>query len=389
MAEAYIVAAVRTAGGKKNGRLSKTHPADMGGKVIDALIERTGLPADKVDDVIYGCVSQIGPQTFNVARTSILSSCLPESVPGVSIDRQCGSSQQAIHFAAQAVMSGTQDVIIAGGVESMSQVPIGSPAVAVKEMGSPFDGVEISKRYPGEHFSQFNGAERMAEKYGVSKEELDQFAYDSHKRGAAATEAGRFKDEIIPITVTLEDGSQEEHVVDEGIRWEADLAAIKALNPLVDGGYISAANASQITDGASALMIVSEKALKEFGLTPLARIHAMSVVGSDPTMVLEGPIPATEKVLAAAGMTIGDIDLYEVNEAFGSVPLAWMKAVGADYDKLNVNGGAQALGHPLGGTGTKLMGTLIYELKRRGGKYGLLAICEGLGTANATIIEVL
>ena len=388
MAEAYIVAAVRTAGGKKNGRLSKTHPADMGGKVIDAVVERTGIPAEKVDDVIFGCVSQIGPQTFNVARTSILSSCLPESVPGVSIDRQCGSSQQAIHFAAQAVMSGTQDVIIAGGVESMSQVPIGSPVTAVKEMGNPFTGI-ISERYPGESFSQFNGAERMASKYGVSKDELDQFAYDSHKRGMAATEAGRFQEEIIPITVTLEDGSQEEHLVDEGIRWEAELEAIKALNPLVEGGYISAANASQITDGASAVMIVNEKALKEYGLTPLARIHAMSVVGSDPTMVLEGPIPATEKVLAQAGMTIGDIDLYEVNEAFGSVPLAWMKAVGADYDKLNVNGGAQALGHPLGATGTKLMGTLIYELKRRGGKYGLLAICEGLGTANATIVEVL
>ncbi|EKF74770.1 acetyl-CoA acyltransferase [Alcanivorax hongdengensis A-11-3] len=388
MAQAYIVAAVRTAGGRKNGRLSKTHPADMGGKVIDAVVERTGVPADKVDDVIFGCVSQIGPQTFNVARTSILSSCLPESVPGVSIDRQCGSSQQAIHFAAQAVMSGTQDVIIAGGVESMSQVPIGSPVTAVKEMGNPFTGL-ISERYPGESFSQFNGAERMASKYGVSKDELDQFAYDSHKRAAAATEAGRFQDEIIPITVTLEDGSQEEHLVDEGIRWEADLEAIKALNPLAEGGHISAANASQITDGASALMVVSEKALKEYGLTPLARIHAMSVVGSDPTMVLEGPIPATEKVLKQAGMTIADIDLYEVNEAFGSVPLAWMKAVGADYDKLNVNGGAQALGHPLGATGTKLMGTLIYELKRRGGKYGLLAICEGLGTANATIIEVL
>jgi len=388
VAEAYIVAAVRTAGGKKNGRLSKVHPADMGGRVIDAVVERIGVAPEKVDDVIFGCVSQIGPQTFNVARTSILSSCLPESVPGVTIDRQCGSSQQAIHFAAQAVMSGTQDLVIAGGVESMSQVPIGSPVMAVKEMGNPFTG-EISKRYPGETFSQFHGAERMAEKYGVSKAELDQFAYDSHKRGAAATEAGRFKDEIIPVPVTLEDGSQEEHLVDEGIRWEAELEAIKALQPLQEGGHISAANASQITDGASAVMIASEKAVKELGLTPLARIHAMAVVGSDPTMVLEGPIPATEKVLKQAGMTMADIDLYEVNEAFGSVPLAWMKALGADYEKLNVNGGAQALGHPLGATGSKLMGTLVYELKRRGGKYGLLAICEGLGTANATIIEVL
>ncbi len=388
MAEAYIVAAVRTAGGKKNGRLSKVHPADMGGRVIDAVVNRIGVAPEKVDDVIFGCVSQIGPQTFNVARTSILSSCLPESVPGVTIDRQCGSSQQAIHFAAQAVMSGTQDLVIAGGVESMSQVPIGAPVTAVKEMGNPFTG-EISKRYPGETFSQFIGAERMAEKYGVSKAELDQFAYDSHKRGAAATEAGRFNDEIIPVPITLEDGSSDEHIVDEGIRWEAELDAIKALQPLQEGGHISAANASQITDGASAVMIASEKAVKEYGLTPLARIHAMAVVGSDPTMVLEGPIPATEKVLKQAGMSIDDIDLYEVNEAFGSVPLAWMKAVGADYDKLNVNGGAQALGHPLGATGSKLMGTLVYELKRRGGKYGLLAICEGLGTANATIIEVL
>ena len=352
MAEAYIVAAVRTAGGKKNGRLSKVHPADMGGRVIDAVVGRIGVAPEKVDDVIFGCVSQIGPQTFNVARTSILSSCLPESVPGVTIDRQCGSSQQAIHFAAQAVMSGTQDLVIAGGVESMSQVPIGAPVTAVKEMGNPFTG-EISKRYPGENFSQFIGAERMAEKYGVSKAELDQFAYDSHKRGAAATEAGRFNEEIIPVPITLEDGSSDEHIVDEGIRWEAELDAIKALQPLQEGGHISAANASQITDGASAVMI------------------------------------ATEKVLKQAGMTIGDIDLYEVNEAFGSVPLAWMKAVGADYEKLNVNGGAQALGHPLGATGTKLMGTLVYELKRRGGKYGLLAICEGLGTANATIIEIL
>jgi acetyl-CoA C-acetyltransferase/acetyl-CoA acyltransferase len=385
---AYIVEAVRTAGGRRNGRLSRVHPADLGGKVIDAVLERTGVAPDRVDDVIYGCVSQIGPQTFNIARTSVLSSRLPESVPGVSIDRQCGSSQQAIHFAAQAVMSGTQDLVIAGGVESMSQVPIGSPVTVAKELGNPFTG-EISRRYPGENFSQFVGAERMAKKYGVSKDDLDQFAFDSHRRAAAATEAGRFKQEILPVSVDLGDGGDTLHDVDEGIRWDADLESIRGLQPLAENGIISAANASQITDGASAVLVASEQAVKEFGLKPLARIHAMAVVGSDPTMVLEGPIPATEKVLKRAGMTLADIDLYEVNEAFGSVPLAWMNALGADYDKLNVNGGAQALGHPLGATGAKLMGTLVYELKRRGGRYGLLAICEGLGTANATIIEVL
>ena len=387
MAEAYIVDAVRTAGGRRNGRLSRKHPADLGGIVIDALLERTGVDPASVEDVIYGCVSQIGPQTFNVARTSILSSKLPESVPGVSIDRQCGSSQQAIHFAAQAVMSGTQDLVIAGGVESMSQVPIGSPISLAKELNSPFAGV-IGERYPGENFSQFVGAERMAAKYGVTREELARFAYNSHVHGAAATKAGKFKDEIIPIEVEIE-GEKVVHDTDEGIRWEPDYDAMLSLEPLDPKGVISAAFASQICDGASAVMVASEKAVKELGLKPLARIHSMAVVGSDPTMVLEGPIPATEKVLEKAGLTIDDMDLYEVNEAFGSVPLAWAKALNADLDKLNVNGGAQALGHPLGATGSKLAGTLIYELRRRGGKYGLLAICEGLGTANATIFEII
>ncbi|MBZ2190279.1 acetyl-CoA C-acyltransferase [Alcanivorax sp. JB21] len=386
MAIAYIVDAVRTAGGRRNGRLSRKHPADLGGIVIDALLDRTGVPPEKVDDVIYGCVSQIGPQTFNIARTSILSSKLPESVPGVAIDRQCGSSQQAIHFAAQAVLSGTQDLVIAGGVESMSQVPIGAPLTVAKELGNPFSG-EIGKRYPGESFSQFVGAERMAAKYGVTREELAKFSYASHVNAAAATKAGKFKEEIVPITVDI-DGESVVHDTDEGIRWEPDYEAMLNLDPLQPDGVISAAFASQICDGASAVLIASEAAVKAYGLKPLAKIHTLAVVGSDPTMVLEGPIPATEKALKQAGMTIDQMDLYEVNEAFGSVPLAWAKAVGADLDKLNVNGGAQALGHPLGATGTKLMGTLIYELRRRGGKYGLLAICEGLGTANATIIEL-
>lgn len=391
MAEAYICEAVRTAGGRRNGRLSREHPADLGGLVIDAVLDRTGIDPAAVEDVIFGCVSQIGPQTFNIARTSILSSKLPESVPGVSVDRQCGSSQQAIHFAAQAIMAGTQDMVIAGGVESMSQVPILSAmTVAVKAgMPSPFAGKKMQARYPGEEFSQFDGAEKVGKKYGVTKEELDQFAFDSHVRARKATEAGHFKGEVIPLEVELEDGSKTTHDVDEGIRWEPDLDAIKGLDPLAEGGLISAANASQITDGASAVLVASEAAVKKYGLKPLARIHTMAVVGSDPTMVLEGPIPGTEQVLKKAGLTIDDMDLYEVNEAFGSVPLAWMKALKADYEKLNVNGGAQALGHPLGATGAKLMGSLIYELQRRNGKYGLLAICEGLGTANATIIEMM
>jgi acetyl-CoA C-acetyltransferase len=387
MAEAYIVDAVRTAGGRRNGRLSRKHPADLGGIVIDALLDRTGVDPAAVEDVIFGCVSQIGPQTFNVARTSIMSSKLPESVPGVSIDRQCGSSQQAIHFAAQAVMSGTQDLVIAGGVEVMSMVPIGAPMTKAMDLGTPFDG-EISKRYPGEQFSQFTGAERMAAKYGVTREELARFAYNSHVNGAAATKAGKFKDEIIPIEVEIE-GQKVIHDTDEGIRWEPDYDSMLNLAPLREGGVISAAFASQICDGASAVLVASEAAVKKYGLKPLARIHTMAVVGSDPTMVLEGPIPATQKVLEKSGLKIEDMDLYEVNEAFGSVPLAWAKAVGADLAKLNVNGGAQALGHPLGATGSKLAGSLIHELRRRGGRYGLLTICEGLGTANATIFEIL
>ncbi len=392
MRDAYIVDAVRTPGGRRNGRLSQSHPADLGARVIDALLQRTGIDPASVDDVIYGCVSQIGPQTFNIARTSILASSLPESVPGVSIDRQCGSSQQAIHFAAQAIMSGTQDVIIAGGVEVMSQVPIISAKdVAVAAgMASPFDSIRLQQRYPGCEFNQFDGAEKMAQKYGVSRADLDQFAWQSHMKGKAAYDAGRFDDELLrfDVTLTLEGETKTvPHHTDEGLRPNATLEAIAALQPLREGGLITAGNASQVCDGASALLMMSEQAMKAAGLKPLARIHAMTVVGSDPTMVLEGPIPATQKLLQQTGLSIDDIDLYEVNEAFGSVPLAWVNAIGADINKLNVNGGAQALGHPLGATGTKLMATLAYELRRRQGKYGLLVICEGLGTANATLIE--
>ncbi|MFT6052962.1 MAG: acetyl-CoA C-acetyltransferase [Halioglobus sp.] len=388
MSEAYIVAAVRSAGGKKKGRLSTVHPIDLGALVVDALVEKSGVAVDQIDDLIFGCVSQVGAQSSNVARNVCLSSVLGEAVPGTTVDRQCGSGQQAIHFAAQAVMSGTQDVVIAGGVESMSQVPIGSNIIDgyKADHGLPY-GKVISERYPGVQFNQFAGAEMLAEKYDVTSDELNAFALSSHLKAKTAVEEGRFKAEIVPIDVALEDGSQITHDQDEGIRMDATLDAIAGLQPMQEGGRLSAANASQICDGASAVMVVSGEACKRLGLKPLAKIVAMSVVGTDPVIMLEGPIKATEEVLRKANLTLADIDLAEINEAFGSVPLSWVKALGADMDKLNVNGGAQALGHPLGGTGAKLMTTLIHELHRTGKRYGLLAICEGGGTANGTIVE--
>ena len=389
MSEAYICAAVRCAGGRRNGRLSKIHPIDLGAAVVDALVERSGLKPEQIDDLIFGCVSQVGAQSGNIARNVCLSSVLGELVPGTSVDRQCGSGQQAIHFAAQGVMSGTQDVVIAGGVESMSQVPIGASIVDgyKAEHGLPY-GEIIQKRYPGVQFSQFVGAEMLIEKYELSKEELEEFAYASHAKARVAVEEDRFAKEITPIEVELEDGSREMHTQDEGIRLTATLDSIRGLEPLQEGGTITAAMASQICDGASAVLVASGEAVEKYALTPMARIVAMSVVGTDPVIMLEGPIKATEKVLEKAGLSIDDIDLFEVNEAFGSVPLAWAKATGADIDKLNVNGGAQALGHPLGSTGAKLMTTLVHELHRSGKRYGLLAICEGGGTANGTVIEV-
>ena len=390
MTDAYITTALRTPGGRRNGQLSGWHPADLGGFVIDGLLDRSGVDPAAIDDVIFGCVSQIGPQTFNIARTSVMSSRLPDSVPGVSIDRQCGSSLQATQFAAQAVMSGTADLIIAGGVEIMSAVPIMSAMVVAQEAGmqSPFEGTRISARYPDEEFSQFVGAERVGEKYGVTRDELLDFAVSSHERAIAARDAGRFDDEMLPVPVQIADGTTVLHATDEGVR-TPNREKMETLPALLPDGLINAAMASQVCDGASAVLVASEAALQQHGLVPLARIVAMVAYGSDPVMVLEGPIPATERMLKRAGLTIGDIDLYEVNEAFGTVPLAWAKAVGADLDKLNVNGGAQSLGHPLGATGTKLIATLVHELRRRGARYGLIAICEGLGTANAMIIEAL
>lgn len=388
MADAYIVGAVRTATGRKKGRLSRVHPVDMGAMVVDALVDRTGIPVDKVDDVVFGVVMQIGSQASNLGRNVSLSSKLALEVPGTTVDRQCGSSLQAIQFGAQAVMSGTQDVIISGGVEAMSTVEIGSNIRDGLEHGRGVPkGERLEAQYPGIQFSQFDGAELLAEKYQISRAELDAFGLLSHQRAARATEAGYFKDEIVPINITLEDGSVDVHSIDEGIRFDASLEGMQSLNPLREDGVITAGTASQISDGAAAVMIANEDAVRRFNLPVRAKIHSLAVVGSDPVIMLEGPIPATEKVLAKAGLSIDDIDLYEVNEAFGSVPLAWAKALRADPDKLNVNGGAQALGHPLGGTGAKLMTTLVHELERREARYGLVAICEGGGTANAMIIE--
>jgi acetyl-CoA C-acetyltransferase len=388
MSDAYIVAAVRSAGGKRKGRLSRMHPIDLGAAVVDALVDRSGVAVEEIDDLVFGCVSQVGAQSSNIGRNVCLSSVLGEAVPGTTVDRQCGSGQQAIHFAAQAVMSGVQDVVVAGGVESMSQVPIGANIIDgyKADHGLPY-GKKIGERYPGVQFNQFVGAEMLAEKYQLTTDELNAFALDSHVKARVAVEEGRFSEEIIPIEVELEDGTLAMHTQDEGIRMEATLGAIAGLQPMQEGGKLSAANASQICDGAAAVMVVNGETCKRLGLKPLARIVSMSVVGTDPVIMLEGPIKATEKALEKAQLTMADIDLVEINEAFGSVPLAWAKALNADLSKLNVNGGAQALGHPLGGTGAKLMTTLIHELHRTGKRYGLLAICEGGGTANGTIIE--
>jgi len=388
MANAYIVGAVRTATGRKNGRLSRMHPVDMGAAVVDELVDRTGVPTDKVDDLVFGVVMQIGSQAGNLGRNVALSSKLALEVPGTTVDRQCGSSLQAIQFGSQAVMSGTQDVVICGGVEAMSTVEIGSNVRDGLEKGRGVPkGDRLELQYPGIQFSQFDGAELLAEKYQISREALDEFGLLSHQRAATATRSGYFEQEIVPLNIELEDGSKDLHTVDEGIRFEANLEGMQSLNALREGGVITAGTASQISDGAAAIMVANEEAVSKFDLPVRAKIHSLAVVGSDPVIMLEGPIPATEKVLEKAGLSIDDIDLYEVNEAFGSVPLAWAKALNADPDKLNVNGGAQSLGHPLGGTGAKLMTTLVHELERRQARYGLVAICEGGGTANAMIIE--
>ncbi|MDQ0466786.1 acetyl-CoA C-acetyltransferase [Caulobacter ginsengisoli] len=388
MGEAYIVATARTAGGRKGGRLSGWHPVDLSAAVLDALLDRSGADPAIVEDVIMGCVSQVGEQAINVARNAVMASRLPESVPGTSVDRQCGSSQQALHFAAQAVMSGSMDVVIAAGVESMSRVPMGTSAVLALKAGmGSYMSPRLQERYPNIQFSQFAGAEMIAKNYGLTKDQLDEYGYNSHRKAIAATQSGAFKDEIVALEVTGADGSKELHTVDEGIRFEASLEAMQAVKLLQEGGAITAATSSQICDGASGVMVVNERGLKALGVQPLARIHHMTVIGHDPVIMLEAPIPATKLALKKAGMSIDDIDLFEVNEAFASVPVAWLQSTGADPDRLNVNGGAISLGHPLGGSGTKLMTTLVNALGQRGKKYGLQTMCEGGGLANVTIVE--
>lgn len=388
MAEAYIVAAARTAGGRRNGKLSGWHPVDLAAQVINALLDRSGADPARIDDVLMGCVSQVGEQSTNVARNAVLASRLPESVPGTSIDRQCGSSQQALHFAAQAVMSGTMDFVIAAGVESMSRVPMFTPSELARSNGlGYYMSPEIRKRYPDGDFSQFVGAEMIVRKYGYTRAQLDEYALQSHQRAVAAIEAGAFNDEIVPVEVTLADGSSTLHTIDEGVRFGATLDGIASVKLLQEGGSISAANASQVCDGASGVLVVSERGLKELGVAPLARIHHMSVLGHDPVIMLEAPIPATRHALKKAGMSIGDIDLYEVNEAFAPIPLAWSRELDGDPARLNVHGGAISLGHPLGASGTKLMTTLIHALRRNNKRYGLQTMCEGGGMANVTIIE--
>jgi acetyl-CoA C-acetyltransferase len=387
---AYIVAATRTAGGRKGGKLAGWHPIDLGAAVLDSVLDRTGIDPAAVDDVVMGCVGQVGEQSLNVARNAVLASRMPESVPGTSVDRQCGSSQQALQFAAQAVMSGTQDIVIASGVESMTRVPMGlSVALPAQNGFGNAKSPRMEERYPNIQFSQFMGAEMVAEKYKLTKDEIDQYAFDTTQRAIAATQGGAFKDEITAIKIKDAEGAETLHTVDEGIRFDASLAAIKGVKLLREGGRITAASSSQICDGASAVMVVSEKALKAHGLTPLARIHHVSVYGGDPVIMLEAPLQATEKALKRAGMSIDDIDLYEVNEAFGSVPVAWLQYNHADPSRINVNGGAIALGHPLGASGTKLMATLVHALRARGKKYGLQTMCEGGGLANVTIVEAL
>jgi acetyl-CoA C-acetyltransferase len=391
MPEAYIAAAARTAGGRRNGRLSGVHPADLGAVAIDALIERSGIDPAAVDDVIFGCVSQVGEQSNHVARSVVLASRLPQSVPAVTIDRQCGSSQQALHFAAQAVMSGTQDVVIAGGVEHMTRVPMGSPIRLAADAGlgeGPLSQ-RIRDRYGVRGFSQFTGAQMIADKYGFTREDMDAYALESHRRATAAIEAGAFADEIVAVKVAGPDGETIVHDTDEGVRRDATIEGIGSVKLLAEGGSITAANASQITDGSAALLVVSEAALRAHGLTPLARVHALAVTAGDPVVMLEEPIPATRRVLERAGMTLDQIDLFEVNEAFASIPMAWRKALDADPARTNVHGGAIALGHPLGATGAKLMTTLVHSLRAQGKRWGLQTMCEGGGIANATIVEAL
>jgi acetyl-CoA C-acetyltransferase len=379
VSEAYIVGAVRSPVGRRNGGLAAVHPVDLAAQVLTELVARTGADPSAVEDVIMGCVSQVGPQSIDIARNAWLSAGLPESVPGVTIDRQCGSSQQAVHFAAQAVMSGTQDLVVAAGVESMSMVPMGTTVALPLEKGMPGPfGRGWRDRYGDQEISQFRGAQLVCEKWGLKRSQLEEFSLESHARAVRAIDEGRFDREITAI-----DGV----TTDEGPRRDTSLEKMAELKPLREGWELTAATASQISDGSAAVLIASEAAVQRHGFTPRARIHALTVVGADPVFMLTGPIPATEQVLGRGKLTIDDIDVFEVNEAFAPVLLAWSADTGASLKKTNPNGGAIALGHPLGATGAILMTKLLHELERTGGRYGLQTMCEGGGQANATIIE--
>ncbi|NUK07875.1 acetyl-CoA C-acetyltransferase [Streptomyces lunaelactis] len=383
MAEAYIVEAVRTPVGRRKGGLSGVHPADLGAHVLRALVERSGADPSAVEDVVFGCLDTVGPQAGDIARTAWLAAGLPEEVPGVTIDRQCGSSQQAVHFAAQGVLSGTQDLVVAGGVQNMTQVPIAfASRQAAEPLGltaGPFAGSEGWRaRYGDRLVNQFHGAQLIAEKWGISRRDMEEFALRSHQRAVRAIDEGRFDRELVAYG---------DVTADEGPRRDTTLEKMAALKPVMEGGTITAACSSQVSDGAAAMLIASERAVAEHGLVPRARIHHLSVRGEDPIRMLSAPIPATAYALKRTGMSIDAIDLVEINEAFAPVVLAWLKETGADPDKVNVNGGAIALGHPLGATGVKLMTTLLHELERTGGRFGLQTMCEGGGQANVTIIE--
>ncbi len=380
MPDAFIVDAVRTPVGKRGGGLAAVHPADMGAAVLAELVERTGIDPSAVEDVIFGCVDTVGPQAGDIARTAWLAAGLPDHVPGTTVDRQCGSSQQAVHFAAQAVMSGTADVVVAGGVQNMSAVPISYAMTAGQALGfpDPFRGsAGWQRRYGDQEVSQFRSAEMIASKWDISRADMERFAVTSHERALRAAAQGRFDREIVPVAGLTADESPR----------QPDWTKIRSLPPLVEGGRLTAAVSSSIADAAAALLVVNEAGLRAHDLTPRARIHHMSVRGADPVWMLTAPIPATAHALAKTGLTLADVDLVEINEAFASVVLAWAVETGADLDRVNVNGGAIALGHPLGATGARLMTTLLHELDRISGRYGLQVMCEGGGQANVTIIE--
>jgi acetyl-CoA C-acetyltransferase len=381
MSEAFIVDAVRTPVGRRGGGLAGVHPADLGAHAIRELVERTGIDPAAVDDVVFGCVDTIGPQAGDIARTCWLAAGLPDEVPGTTVDRQCGSSQQAVHFAAQAVMSGTSDLVVAGGVQNMSMIPISSAMTAAEPLGfeNPFAGSKgWEARYGTQEVSQFRAAEMIAEKWNVTRDDMEAYALESHRRAARAQDEGRFDREIAPL---------EGVAADEGVRRDTSREQMAKLRTLVDGGRLTAAVSSQISDAAAAILVASADAVRVHNLTPRARIHHLSVRGADPIWMLTAPIPATAHALARSGMRLDDIDLVEINEAFASVVLAWQQEVGYDLARVNVNGGAIALGHPLGATGARLMTTLLNELERTGGRYGLQTMCEGGGQANVTIIE--